>query len=462
MKTWRIAVAPLVLVWLSLTGPGTAQENGDRGQGKNGGSHNLDLFKMPGGFAGEEMLERLGKKRLAEFSNNPKQFLENFEKLKEQHPELAAALTRIDLQNPEQVKSLKSLLESAAKDFGSNPGNVEDKKQQFLNHLNKIAESNSGDKSGQTGTPPGTPPGPESQAGAGGQPTNPPGENVPPNPAADPANPSTTTGRDDSRSPSAERFEEFMTRMYPGWQNSPGLRNAVRKLAQNVNLEDDRWKKLDANLGSVQERLTDVGRKLHLDRLAPEKGINFSGGWVPKAFDDVMSRGRLSSPTLPTTDMSGDSPAVYGLVIIVALILASVAAWKMAGSPGSIRDGDNPASWHPGPWPVRPNALASAAELIRAFEYLSLLTLGPAARHWNHRAIADQLSTPWDTRPSTPSNNGVHSMNAADPMERRHAAVELADLYESARYWPPEQPLPVDALSRAGRHLCLLAGVNPA
>ena len=96
--------------------------------------------------------------------------------------------------------------------------------------------------------------------------------------------------------------------------------------------------------------------------------------------------------------------------------------------------------WNLGPWPVNPALVSTPAELIRAFEYLSLLRLGPDSRSWNHRAIAAHLGQ-------------------TVPPDGRRAADELAALYEQARYAPADDPLPADALSTARRDLCLLAGV---
>jgi hypothetical protein len=95
---------------------------------------------------------------------------------------------------------------------------------------------------------------------------------------------------------------------------------------------------------------------------------------------------------------------------------------------------------------VDPAQVATRQDLIRAFEYLSLLRLGPAARSWNHRAIAARLS-------AEPSDAAA---------ERRCAAAHLAGLYERARYAPPGDPLPDGEVRDARRDLCLLAGVAAA
>jgi hypothetical protein len=92
---------------------------------------------------------------------------------------------------------------------------------------------------------------------------------------------------------------------------------------------------------------------------------------------------------------------------------------------------------------VAPGAVSNRAELVRAFEYLALLCLGPAARSRHHLDLADQIAG----RPS------------ADPDGQQDAAWHLARLYEQARYAPDDWPLPPADLHRARRELCLLAGV---
>jgi hypothetical protein len=95
-----------------------------------------------------------------------------------------------------------------------------------------------------------------------------------------------------------------------------------------------------------------------------------------------------------------------------------------------------------GPWPVNPMGIMTPAELIQAFEYLSLLRLGPDSRSWNHRMIAAHLGGQ--------NHHDEHSRLAAD---------ELAALYERARYAPATDRFPAEALASARRNLCILAGV---
>jgi hypothetical protein len=94
------------------------------------------------------------------------------------------------------------------------------------------------------------------------------------------------------------------------------------------------------------------------------------------------------------------------------------------------------------PWPVDPRAVADRESLVRAFEYLSIVLCGDAARVWNHRTIAVAL----DSRVAGAEN----------------VSHELASLYELARYTPANEPLSPEALASARRSLCQLAGIPSA
>jgi hypothetical protein len=128
------------------------------------------------------------------------------------------------------------------------------------------------------------------------------------------------------------------------------------------------------------------------------------------------------------------------VVIWIAIGIVAVAAvWKLLADRRAARTAAGLSGWRLGPWPVDPAQVTTREELIRAFEYLSLLRFGRAARSWNHRAIAGR----WGDQSA-------------------EAAQHLATLYEKARYAPPADPLPDDAVRDARRDLCLLAGVATA
>jgi hypothetical protein len=133
--------------------------------------------------------------------------------------------------------------------------------------------------------------------------------------------------------------------------------------------------------------------------------------------------------------------ATQGLLWVGLAVLVGVLLWRLRLR-GSGRRPSGSAGWQLGPWPVDPARLATRADLVRAFEYLALLRLGPQARAWNHCAIANQL--------------GGYSP------DQEPAADELAALYEQARYAPGDDPLAPSDLVAARRNLCLLAGVATA
>jgi hypothetical protein len=176
-----------------------------------------------------------------------------------------------------------------------------------------------------------------------------------------------------------------------------------------------------------------------------------------------LGRLKLPTPSLPRPELNLDLPhldlggpslggglpdvgavgvaAGQGLLWAVLAALVAVLLWRLGARAAWQRRGA-PAGWQLGPWPVDPAHIATRADLVRAFEYLALLRLGPGARAWNHCEIAGQLG-------------GRDSA-------RGHAAGELASLYEQARYAPDDEPLAPADLDAARRNLCLLAGVATA
>jgi hypothetical protein len=135
-----------------------------------------------------------------------------------------------------------------------------------------------------------------------------------------------------------------------------------------------------------------------------------------------------------------------GAIWLVVAVVAAVLVWKLLTARRTTGAGAAQPAWQLGPWPINPAEVATRQDLIRAFEYLSLLLFGPVARAWNHRDIAFRL--------------GEQPSDAGD--ERRRAADHLAALYERARYAPPADALPDGEAREARRDLCLLAGVARA
>ena len=94
----------------------------------------------------------------------------------------------------------------------------------------------------------------------------------------------------------------------------------------------------------------------------------------------------------------------------------------------------------PGPWPIDPREINTREDVVKAFEFLSVLICGPDAKMWTHSTIADELSALAVTHGDT--------------------AVKLARLYELARYAPLDEPLTRAELLEARRLVCDLAGID--
>lgn len=127
-------------------------------------------------------------------------------------------------------------------------------------------------------------------------------------------------------------------------------------------------------------------------------------------------------------------------LLFLAAILAAVLWWKWAvlfppGARGALAGGV-------GPWPVDPAAINTREDIVKAFEYLSVLICGPGAKTWTHSTIADELT-------AVAATNG-------------ETAMKLARLYELARYSPLDEPLTRAEIIEARRLACDLAGVDEA
>jgi hypothetical protein len=141
-----------------------------------------------------------------------------------------------------------------------------------------------------------------------------------------------------------------------------------------------------------------------------------------------------SGPAVPSAASNAFSIAAA----VLSLILLGAIGWKILEKRAQTLEQRALAGI--GPWPVQPNEVASPDDVIRAFEYLALLRLGETACANNHRLIAARL--------------GEELPDAG----RDTAALDLARLYERARYEPNPLPFAESDLQVARRSLTLLAG----
>lgn len=266
-------------------------------------------------------------------------------------------------------------------------------------------------------------------------PVNPPREESP-SPAA-PSTPvvSAPSGRQDELLEGLSKLVGKMRDSPLG--ESPTVRQIGRELSRPILTRGDG----EGESGGLLGKLPRLGEYVPFKRL-------FSAENLPSFGKPSLSGPRMPAMSAPSAGgMQGPSEGtVIGLVWIGLAVIVVVLLWKLLGGSRTTPVAVQTTGWQLGPWPVNPADVATRQDLVRAFEYLSLLLLGPAARAWNHVEIAGKLGAADD----------------ATAMQRRNAASQLAALYEQARYAPPNEPLPEDHLNDARRNLCLLAGVAAA
>ncbi|HXG11493.1 MAG TPA: hypothetical protein VNK04_17190 [Gemmataceae bacterium] len=241
-----------------------------------------------------------------------------------------------------------------------------------------------------------------------------------------------------------ERFADVPIR------DSGPLRRLEEGLSRRRLRPGEDWLPFAKSRETLRAQLPQLGRSLRFDRILREGEWLFrsspgpldTGDWrVGRSFGGgVSSSGGLARIDAPGVGME------QGWQVLLWVGLGAVVAaafWKIVSVHYGRFGAEGDAAWRPGRWPVDPAAVTTREELVRAFEYVTLLCLGPAARYWNHLTIADRLGD-------------------GDSAERRQAAVHLAGMYEQARYAPPEEPLPAAELEAIRRHLRFLAGASAA
>ena len=157
-----------------------------------------------------------------------------------------------------------------------------------------------------------------------------------------------------------------------------------------------------------------IGRLVRSDIADREGSSSSSWNW-----------GSSSRPRAPSSGGSGFGSLGFGgswfPVVVLAIIVLGIVfwvVWKNLRTPepevASIPHGL-------GPWPIDPRRINTREDVVKAFEYLSVLICGPSAKTWTHNTIADALAELAATHGET--------------------AVMLARLYELARYAPLDEPL---------------------
>jgi len=176
-------------------------------------------------------------------------------------------------------------------------------------------------------------------------------------------------------------------------------------------------------------------------------------GGLPKAFnlDGFKLDGLPQMPNSPTVPNGLDMPSFGGfsgdasglgtwLLILAAVGVIGFIAYKLLNGRGFF--GSEPRALAGlGPWPINPRTIRTRDDLVKAFEYLSVLTIGGPARHYHHGTIAAELDRLVPDAGELPQ--------------------EVAHWYALARYAPAGSELTAEELAAARDALCRLAGVKP-
>jgi hypothetical protein len=233
-------------------------------------------------------------------------------------------------------------------------------------------------------------------------------------------------------------------------RDSPAFQKAVNDLSLNFLNQEGGTLHLD---GGMLNRVGDVADLAGRGFDMVDRGWSSFGNLPMPSLPSVrlpnLSLGRFPSFGMPSVGAPGGGGAGLGTALLWVVLAAALGLilWQVLARVSLRQAGKQAgAGWRLGPWPVDPAQVTTRQELIQAFEYVSLLLLGPAVRTWNHREIAA----------------GLADEAAGGSSGKRAAADRLAALYEVARYAPEEGPLAGEALAQARRHLCYLAGVAAA
>lgn len=246
---------------------------------------------------------------------------------------------------------------------------------------------------------------------------------------------------------SAKEAIEFWEKNIGSLNEMPAVRDALIALA-NSGLDggpggktfwDDISKDLNGDFGGGGSSGGGFFKWLKDNTSNWSLGSNSGGsGWSPPGSSWGGGSGSGSGFGTP----SAGSLGTVGIVILslIAAVVIGLFIWKVLPV---LREGyaPRPLPGH-GPWPVDPRSIRTREQLVKAFEYLSILECGDQARSWNHVTIADAL------RQLVPDSAAY--------------ADALGRLYSVARYTPEAEPIDAVTIAEARGYLCQLARVSPA
>jgi hypothetical protein len=419
-------------------------------------SHDLENLNPPADpdFAVQSHLQGLEQKELDKFLKNFKgsrdaaAMLKQYKEFAKQNPFLAESVrsalgfdpTKLDEMSPEQWRDAQQTLQKF-KGIEGVAGRVP------LISPPKQSSPSTPNPTGDTSSNP-----PAAAGGASGP--------VPPAEARQREGSGNAAPKSSEFSRKVKDIEKRLDNVDPKLKNSSALRKAIDALTgQFDGNSDPSWDKMASNMTGLRDGWLEFAQRFHLNKLVPGKGLPVPQELISRLMpnipwqrvEDGLSREVSGNLPVGGGGAVGSAPNWQVLIGFVGLIVLCVLIGRSIAHAQHARREQREAGWRLGPWPVRPGEISTREDLVRAFEYLSLLCLGRAALTYNHRVIAEQLADP---RRLTPQ--------VAYFDDRQRAVDELAALYEQARYAPPSDLLPDTALAAARRDLCLLAGVRAA
>jgi len=467
------------LSWCASLSGQTASDSDDE-ESRIAESHLLTIVPMPEGDDPAELLQHrlLGKRnqsiaeRLQRYGIGPK-VLDELKHRLETDKEFTKALKNFRADDPRIPKDLRDTLKQLQfekSDLQSklNPELIDDLKQRLKSKEQGAAGSEAKQEKKDSAGPPSL----TNQSTAGAKLAN----LARTEKSANDGEESDGTKTESPVVRSLLKFAQGLARMNPDFEKSPALQKAVRDLSRHMGEPDQRWQLLSKSAHELSARWATWSSQLRLENAL--SGRSWPARLTSRTWPSLRARTEEAlARSVRAESAEPETGPWRGLFILVALAAAAWAAWKLFERWPFVARRKVQQEWDPGPWPVDPAQVASRGEVVQAFEYLALLILGPAARSRNHRALAEELGlekTLPRRRPETTSSGGPSGSKGwfgrqrislglfPMPDERRLLARELANIYEQARYSPPADTLPEDAVVRARRDLCRFAGVSAA
>jgi hypothetical protein len=409
-------------------------------------------------FLNEANENSFAKKLAEEVAKHPERYKATLEALKKTFPNEFKDVAEgklpknLDASDPVLQETIRQFVQNNKDLVKGHEKSIGDKLQELQNDPKKIKElqeriaplvrpptddSSSGGQPGNPMMPP---------FGKGGRPN---GEMTkPPDPTPDKPAPLPPAGEPGSEASNTltQRAFDFAKKVGNRLENVVGDSVDIPKLFAGMNMSSE-----SGNPSWFEKRLGLTGEKIDkvANRLAPERWVAKMQGILPEGVNmPSVSLGGLQGGFSNAAQASAEaarSDQGWNLVLVlIVLALGLFGFWKWTSWYKRREALAREAGLRLGPWPVVPGRVRTAAELIKAFEYLSVLCLGRVARTWNHREIAKNFS---------------HTKAGADA-EHMQAAEALASIYEQARYSPLGASLPESDLSQARRYLTLLAGAQ--